>query len=123
LYELRILRRTFASASVHCWSPLHMMAAFNVRCKRSTRRLAAGGGRLSWRAGFNTSLSGSGRVATRIHVPDLRATGTGYPAGNEGACHGLCCDVRDWSCFWPARETVDRNAAVPVACRCWERAP
>jgi hypothetical protein len=46
----------------------------------------------------------------------LRATEAGYPSGNEGACHSLGSDVRDGSCFWPARETVDRGEAVCVAC-------
>jgi hypothetical protein len=42
LYAVRTPSRTNGSASVHCWSAWHMMAAFSVRWKRSTRPLAAG---------------------------------------------------------------------------------
>jgi hypothetical protein len=37
LHDVRIPRRTSGSASVHFWSTWHMMAAFSVRWKRSTR--------------------------------------------------------------------------------------
>jgi hypothetical protein len=42
LKAVLIPRRTRGSASVHCWSASQMMAAFRVRCKRSTSPLAAG---------------------------------------------------------------------------------
>jgi hypothetical protein len=43
-------------------------------------------------------------LTSLVRGDSLRATETGYPADNEGVCHGLGCDVRDWNCFWPARE-------------------
>jgi hypothetical protein len=39
----------------------------------------------------------------------LRATEARYPAGKEGACHGVCCDVRDGNGFWLVCEAVDRS--------------
>jgi hypothetical protein len=39
----------------------------------------------------------------------LRATETGYPAGQEGPCHGFSCNVREGDGFWPVREAVDRS--------------
>jgi hypothetical protein len=38
---------------------------------------------------------------------DLRTTEAGYPARQQGACHGVGCDVRDGDDFRPADETVD----------------
>jgi hypothetical protein len=51
-----------------------------------------------------------------VSADGLRATEAGYPAGSEGACHGLGIDVRDGNCFWPAFETVDRGEALSVVC-------
>jgi hypothetical protein len=31
----------------------------------------------------------------------------GYPAGQQGACHGVVCDVGNGDDFQPAGETVD----------------
>jgi hypothetical protein len=45
-----------------------------------------------------------------------RATEADYPAGEEGVCHGVGCEVRDRDDFWPAGEVVDYNEAVCVAC-------
>jgi hypothetical protein len=42
LNAVRIPRKTRGSASVHCWSAWHMMAAFGDRWKRSASPLAAG---------------------------------------------------------------------------------
>jgi hypothetical protein len=75
----------------------------------------------------DSAHSGQGAEELRLELTalvrgdSLRATEAGYPAGNEGACHGFGCDVRDWDCFWPARVAVDRSEAVRIACRCWER--
>jgi hypothetical protein len=42
LQAVRMLSRTVGSASVHRWSVWHMIAAFSVRWKGSTRPFAAG---------------------------------------------------------------------------------
>jgi hypothetical protein len=99
LYEVRIPRRTSGSASVHCWSSWHMMAAFNVRWKRSTRGCWVVGG---CPGELGSTHPGQGAEELRLELTSLvrgdslRATETGYVAGNEGTCHDLGCDVRDW---------------------------
>jgi hypothetical protein len=61
--------RTRGSASVHCWSAWHMMAAFSVRWKRSTSPLAGGGGRSYVRAECLTAWPGIGTVGIQIDAP------------------------------------------------------
>jgi hypothetical protein len=73
-------------------------------------------GRLSGKVEFRIIGPGSGRVVDQTDVPGLRATETGHPAGQEGACHGLSCDVRNGDDFWPSCETVDCSEAVCVSC-------
>jgi hypothetical protein len=45
----------------------------------------------------------------------LRAAEAGYPADQKGACHGVCCDVRDGDDFRPPGETIDCREAVLLA--------
>jgi len=62
--------RTSGRASVHFSSTWNMMAAFSVRCRRSTRPLAAGWWGSSCRGGYHTSSLGCGKSGIRTGVLD-----------------------------------------------------
>jgi hypothetical protein len=79
-------------------------------------RQPRGGGLSSSRAECHTSWPEIGKVAIQTAVPGLRPTEAGFPAGQQGACHGVGCDVRDRDDFRPAGEAVDCSEAVCVAC-------
>jgi hypothetical protein len=56
-------------------------------------------------------------VTSLVGGDGLWTTEAGYPAGQQGACHGVGCDVRDGDDFWPAGEAVYSSEAVHVARR------
>jgi hypothetical protein len=114
--DVRIPRRTRGSASFHCWSAWHMMAAITVRWKRSMSPLAEGWWAVVRESWIPHNLAwewkSCDKLTSLVGGDGLRATKAGYAAGQYGTSHSVGCAVWDGDDFWPVCEVVDCSVTV-----------